>query len=76
MCTGQATLPTCLSGQWTGSEHSLLLFLIQHLAPMPEKERNSKALACHLFNRHSKRKFINSVHLSKWICIWHPFQQG
>lgn len=73
MCTEQAALLTCLSGQWAGSEHSLLLLLIQHPAPKPEKERNTKTLACHLFNGHSKRKFINPVHLSKWICIWHPF---
>lgn len=81
MCFGQAGRPPACSRLRAGEEHPLpllqqALLQIQHPAPSLENERNSKAAACHRFNRHSKRKFINPVCFPKWICIWHLFQHG
>lgn len=67
---GRQLCPPACSQLRAGEEHPLpllrpALLQIQHPAPSLENERNSKAPACHRFNRHSKRKFINPGRFSK-----------
>lgn len=67
---GRQLCPPACSQLRAGEEHPLpllrpALLQIQHPAPSLENEKNSKAPACHRFNRHSKRKFINPGRFSK-----------